>query len=225
MMEHRLLRLDQHVPKEVAWFWKERIPCGAISLIEGDPGGNKSSLVYDMAARLTTGRPMFGCDGAPSPETVMLFQAEDMLDTMHRNLRAAGADLTKVYAYDRSLSCEGELALPDDIGFIRSEVDKTRAKLLVIDPITAFISTNISNDQSVRRALQPLVQLAEQTGTAVVLVRHLTKSGSVNPLYRGAGSVGLIGAARAAFLVAPDPGDSDHRILAQNQVESRPKSR
>ena len=217
MMEHRLTRLDQHTPKEMTWLWKAWIPCGAISLIEGDPGGNKSTLVYDIAARVTTGRPMFASNEAPPPQTVILFQAEDMLDTMSRNLDAAGADLAKVYAYDRSSSAEGQLALPEDMEFLRNEVDNTQAKLLVVDPITAFVSTNINNDQSIRRALQPLVQLAEQTGTAVVLVRHLTKSVGANPLYRGADSIGLIGAARAAFLIAPDPGDTDRRILAQTK--------
>jgi len=35
-------------------------------------------------------------------------------------------------------------------------------------------------------------------------VRHLSKAPNANPLYRGGGSIGIIGAARAAFLVAPD---------------------
>ena len=65
--------------------------------------------------------------------------------------------------------------------------------------------------------LQPLMALAEQASAAIVLVRHLTKSGGGNPLYRGAGSMGLIGAARAGLLVALDPGDPNHRVLAQSK--------
>jgi hypothetical protein len=55
---------------------------------------------------------------------------------------------------------------------------------------------------------------AERTGAAIVVVRHLNKSTSANPLYRGLGSVGIIGAARSALLLAPDPDDPQRRILA-----------
>jgi hypothetical protein len=55
---------------------------------------------------------------------------------------------------------------------------------------------------------------AERTGAAVVLVRHLNKSPSANPLYRGLGSVGIIGAARSGLLLAADPDDPQRRILA-----------
>jgi hypothetical protein len=55
---------------------------------------------------------------------------------------------------------------------------------------------------------------AERSGAAIVAVRHLTKSGGANPLYRGLGSIGLIGAARAGLLLAADPADPERRILA-----------
>jgi len=45
-------------------------------------------------------------------------------------------------------------------------------------------------------------------------VRHLNKSGGANAMYRGGGSIGIIGAARAGLLVAVDPDDEDRRVLA-----------
>jgi hypothetical protein len=49
-----------------------------------------------------------------------------------------------------------------------------------------------------------------------VLIRHLNKSGGGHAIYRGGGSIGIIGAARAAFLVARDPDDETgvRRIFA-----------
>ena len=47
------------------------------------------------------------------------------------------------------------------------------------------------------------------TGACVVVIRHLNKTGGANPLYRGGGSIGIIGAARAAMIVAPDPEDAE----------------
>ena len=52
-----------------------------------------------------------------------------------------------------------------------------------------------------------LAAMAERCACAVVLVRHLGKGDKSNALYRGLGSVGVIAAARAGFLVALDPTD------------------
>jgi putative DNA primase/helicase len=60
--------------------------------------------------------------------------------------------------------------------------------------------------------------MAERTGTAVLLVRHFNKSNGTSPLYRGAGSIGLIGAVRSGLLVAVDPSDPDRRVLAQSKT-------
>ncbi|MDF2758725.1 MAG: hypothetical protein K0S99_1357 [Thermomicrobiales bacterium] len=65
-----------------------------------------------------------------------------------------------------------------------------------------------------RRAFHSLKGLAERTGVAIVAVRHLNKSLTANPLYRGGGSIGIIGAARCGLLLAVDPGDPERRILA-----------
>lgn len=90
---------------------------------------------------------------------------------------------------------------------------------MVIDPLMAFLSskTDSHKDQDVRRALAPMAALAERTGAAVLIVRHLNKAAGGNTLYRGGGSIGTIGAARAGLVVAPDPDDPERRILAANK--------
>jgi hypothetical protein len=72
-------------------------------------------------------------------------------------------------------------------------------------------------DQSVRRALAALASLAERTGAAIVVIRHLTKSGGNDPIRRGGGSIGIIGAARSGMLLAKDPEDDDLRILSMSK--------
>jgi hypothetical protein len=81
-------------------------------------------------------------------------------------------------------------------------------------------------DQDVRRALTPLAVLADRTGAAVQLVRHLNKGEGKSPVYRGGGSIGIIGAARIGSLVAADPRDENRRVLAptKNNLATRPKS-
>ena len=218
MKDHRLIALSEYTLRETEWLWPDRVPFGGISLVEGDPGSNKSSLLYDISARVSTGTSMPGCETSRPPEAVILLQAEDNPNTMRRNLEAAGADLTKVFAFGRRGSCSAKaICLPENIDVLAGAIKETSAKLIVIDPLTAYAKTGLTNERVVRKFTQPLAALAEDTGAAIVLVRHLTKSGNANPLYRGAGAIGLIAAARAALLVAQDPSDPDQRVLAQTK--------
>jgi len=90
------------------------------------------------------------------------------------------------------------------------------AALVVIDSILAFLSgeVNSNRDQDVRRALTPLKRMAERTGAAVVLVRHLNKSPGGNSLYRGGGSIGIIGAARSGMVMGKHPDNDELKVLA-----------
>jgi hypothetical protein len=111
----------------------------------------------------------------------------------------------------------GRLAvLPADVTYIAAACRRVEARLIIIDPLAAFLGaeTNAHKDQDVRRALYPLSKLAEETGAAVVVVRHLNKAAGGNPVYRGGGSIGIIGAARSGLLVARDPDNPDKRVLA-----------
>ena len=51
----------------------------------------------------------------------------------------------------------------------------------------AFLSGAIDahRDQDVRRVLASMAYMAARTGAAVLIVRHMNKSGGANPLYRG----------------------------------------
>ena len=122
----------------------------------------------------------------------------------------------------------GELrppCLPDDLAQLEAVVTAEAAVLVVIDPLAAFLSGGVNSyrDQDIRRALMPLGTLAERTGAAVVVVRHLTKSGGANPLYRGGGSIGIIGAARSALLVAVDPDEPERCVVAVSKLNLGPK--
>jgi hypothetical protein len=60
----------------------------------------------------------------------------------------------------------------------------------------------------------------------VLVVRHLNKAAANNPLYRGGGSIGIVGAARMAFVVGKDPQDENRRVMAstKNNLATAPPS-
>jgi hypothetical protein len=214
-------------PESVAWLWAGRIPLGKLTTLDGDPGLGKSVLTLDLAACVTRGQAMPGEKREPGeerePAGVVLLSAEDGLsDTIRPRLDAAGADAARVLALDCCIP-EGDAVrlpiLPQDAPHVRCAIRRMGARLVIIDPITAYLGgdTNTHKDQDVRRALHPLAVMAEETGAAVLVVRHLNKAAGANPLYRGGGSIGIIGAARSGLLVAKDPDNPDRRVLASTK--------
>jgi hypothetical protein len=183
-------------------------------------------VTLDLAARLSQGRSL--PDGSASeldgPAGVVLLSAEDGLaDTIVPRLIAAGGDLDRVAALSTVGQDDDERApVLSDIGAIRAAIQSVDAKLLVIDPLMAFVDdeVNTHRDHHVRRALMPLVRLAEETSAAVLLVRHLNKAAGINPLYRGGGSIGIIGSARSGLLIAKDPEDQTgaRRVLVSTKA-------
>jgi hypothetical protein len=219
--DRRLIRLSEVRPQPQGWLWGGRIPLGGISLIEGDPSQAKSTLTFDIAARTTKGQPMPFCDGAAPPAGVVLLQGEDDLAAVVRpRLEAAGADLSRVIAFDKAGAAGRPLVLPDDLAVIERAAADVQARLVVIDPLTAFVRGSLGSDQGVRQALGPLTAFAERAGVAALLVRHLTKANSANALYRGAGTIGIIAAARAGLLAADDPAHEGphHHVLVQTKA-------
>jgi len=210
--------------QSIDWLWPKRIPLGKITILDGDPGMGKSLLAISVAASVSTGRPM--PDGAPGKEgNVILIAPEDgAADTIKPRLQAAGGDPSGVLLINTIEKRNAEkikiadrpFILSRDLDLLEVGIKKMKAVLVIVDPLTAVIGKNIdqSRDQDVREVFTPLAQLAEHTGCAVLIIRHLSKVGSANLLYRGAGSIGIIAAARLGLTVVQHPDDEQKRILA-----------
>ena len=143
-------------------------------------------------------------------------------------LTAAGADLARVYIMQGVRAADGELdpvTLPGALAAIERAIRGHDAALLIVDPLMAYLGadTNAHRDQDVRRALAPLATLLDRTGCAGLLIRHLNKAQTSAALYRGGGSIGIIGAARFGLLVAKDPEDAAARILAPTKCNIGPE--
>jgi len=214
MIEPRVVPANQIRTEPPSWLWADRVPRGAITILEGDPGCDKSTLVYDLAARVSTGKRMPASSAAGPPGGVLLFEDEDPPGVIRRNLTASGADLARVLLYDRGSRYGRPLSLVLDGAFLEAEIRKNQVRLVVFDPLTPFLDGGVQNDRSVRSALGPLSAICERTGAAAILVRHLSKARSANVLYQGAGSIGLIAAARSGLLVARDPANLQQRVIA-----------
>lgn len=211
-------------PTKVEWLWRPWLPLGKVSILEGEPDVGKSVVTLAWAATVTTGRkwPPTVVDGELLPRTksntagvVLVGVEDDEDDTVVPRLDAAGANRQRVYTMNQPVDDNGNplpFVIPADVDRLRRAITETNAKLVVIDPITAFLSTKQvkpGDDPSTRQALMPLVMLARDTGCAIVLVRHLNKATGMSAKNRGSGTIAYTGIARSVIVAgklkeAPD---------------------
>lgn len=219
--------LSEVETQQVDWLWQRRVPLGKITLLDGDPGMGKSLIAVNIAACVSTGQPM--PDGSPTKQgSVILIAPEDAAeDTIKPRMEAACGDPSQVLLLN-NVDCldimdsrkinihERPFSLALDLEILEETIKKTKAILVILDPLMAILGRSIdsSRDQDVREVLNPLAQVAERAGCAILIIRHLNKGSSDNILYRGAGSIGIIGVARTGLLVAHDPDDEQKRVFA-----------
>jgi AAA domain len=219
------------------WLWPGRIPLGAITLLDGDPGLGKSLISLDLAARVSTGDVM--PDGAEGdlwedPSKVLLLCAEDHpAATVRPRLIAAGANLENIVWLSHIVAkdllsrqiTKHPFQIPRDLRNLEAQIRESQAYMVVIDPLMAFLGrqVKVGRDQDVRAALAPLAAVAQRTRAAILVLRHLNKAKGTSALYRGGGSIGIIGAARSGLLVAKAPDDPDDAcILASTKSNLGP---
>jgi hypothetical protein len=217
------VRLTDVRPEPINWLWPGRIPAGKLTLLDGDPSLGKSMITLDLAARLSTGRPLPDATGGGPVVRTLLLQAEDgVTDTLHPRLAAAGADFEHVLVFVRA---DGQpIRLPRDLPALEKWMREERIGLVVIDPLIAFLSRRVpvATDQIIRRLLIRLTAIAASTGAAIVIIRHLNKRTGEKALYRGGGSIGIMASARAGLLVTRDPDDPGRCVLTATKANLGP---
>jgi hypothetical protein len=224
--------LSEVEPELVRWLWAQRLPLGKFALVDGDPGLGKSTMLLDIAARVTRGdlMPDGSAPDTVGPAGVVLVQAEDGLaDTIVPRLIAAGADRARIRAFTavsepEERDHEGLIRRPSrnrmphlgDMEQLGGLIADVSALLVIVDPLVAFLPPRVDSnkDSEVRQGLSGIVELAERLGCCVVGIRHLNKASALSALYRGGGSIGIIGAARSGLLVASEPDNPQRRVLA-----------
>ena len=214
-------RMSDVPEKPVEWLWEGRIPMGELTILEGHPGTNKSSLTDDLAARLTQGIAM-PCVQSKSQRgqkggALLLIGEDSLSKTVRGRLVAAGADLSKVGVLSG-------VSIPGDILEIEKAVHEVKARLIVVDTLNDYLACNILGNQAVRKALEPLRELAERTNVAVVALRHLVKSSNGHSLLRGGGSVAITAVARSQLKLYKHPDEPDFRVLIQDKSNLGPPS-
>jgi hypothetical protein len=207
---------SQIKPRPVRWLWPDRIPAGALTLLAGREGIGKSLVGVHLAAQLTRGTLPGSRHGKPS--RVMFATSEDAWEfTMVPRLLAAGADLDRV----GRVQVEDDgiitgLTTPVDVPALSTYMASHDVARLMLDPLTSVMDGRIDahRDREVRKALEPLGQLAEDTSAAVLGNVHLGKGIGSDPVNLILGSRAFSAVARVALVAARDPDDESSNVLS-----------
>jgi AAA domain/Bifunctional DNA primase/polymerase, N-terminal len=219
-----LTPLSSLQPRALRWLWEDRIPLGKLTVITGDPGLGKSLLTLAIAATITQGTPWPDGKLCEIGAVVLVSAEDDAADTVLPRFLAAGGDpkratmLTAVLERDldseEATGSPRPLSLETHLSAIEAALVETDARLLVIDPITAYLGKVDSHtDAEIRGVLMPLAAIAERHNCAILVVMHLNKRSGGPAIYRPSGSIAFVAAARAGHLVTADPDNPERRLF------------
>lgn len=201
-------RLSGYQPGEVEWIWKGRILRGGISLFEGPPGIGKSTLIADIAARITVGAEMPDCTPTIKGSVMLVTSEDDPSATILPRIVAAGGDANQILV-------SNDLIIPDDIERLVATARENGVSCVMIDPFSGHVGASTSNEQAMRRVLFRLRDAAVEGGFGVVLVRHHSKSpGRGGALNAGLGSIGISAFARAISIIGSATDGSGDLVIA-----------
>lgn len=211
--ELQMIKMSEVQSQEVSWLWYPFIPYGKLTIIQGDPGDGKTTLVLNIAAKLSNGEGLDNEMKLTEPLNVIYQTAEDGLaDTVKPRLEVAGADCENISVIDESIK---SLSMIDER--LEEAIIRTKAKMLILDPIQAYLGGGMDMNRAneARDMTKKLAALAEKYQCAIVLVGHMNKAAGNKAAYRGMGSIDFFAVARSVLLVGRVEGEVNIRAVVQ----------
>lgn len=211
--ELKLIHMSEIESEEVSWLWYPFIPYGKLTIVQGDPGDGKTTFVLNVAAKLSKGEALDEAMKCEEPIHIIYQTAEDGLaDTVKPRLEKAGADCTRISVIDES---DKSLSMADER--LEEALQRTNAKLLILDPIQAYLGGGMDMNRAneARDMTKRLGVLAEKYKCAIVLIGHMNKAAGNKAAYRGMGSIDFYAVARSVLLVGRIEGEPELRALVQ----------
>lgn len=209
----KIINMSDVESKEISWLWYPFIPYGKLTIIQGDPGEGKTTLVLNIAAVLSKGQGMDEHMKPEQPLHIIYQTAEDGLaDTVKPRLEKAQADCNNIFVIDET---DVSLSMLDER--IEQAILKEKAKLMILDPIQAYLGAKMDMNRAneARDMTKHLGQVAERTGCAIVLIGHMNKNAGGKVAYRGMGSIDFFAVARSVLLVGRVKGQENRRAMIQ----------
>jgi RecA-family ATPase len=178
-------------PPERRWIVKDMIPDRAVTIVSGDGGGGKTTLMLQLAAAKAGTRPWLSHNSDPG--RVLVVTAEDDEEEIHRRLAAIAkglsielADLADLHIVplagrDAVMGApEGKAALIAPTAVFRglvALVERIKPRMVILDALADVYGGEENARAQARQFVSLLRGLAIKNDLAVVLVAHPSLSG------------------------------------------------
>lgn len=177
-----LLNGDDVEIEEYDWLWPGHYIRGKFHLFAAKPETGKNLITMSVAATLSRGGQWPDGTQAPEGDTLIWSGEDSFKDTTLPRFLAAGGVRNKIHAIGPVIDFAGAKRAFDpasDIGALMLAIERhPDIRYVVIDPVSVVVATGrgaSNNDAEVRRALQPLLDLAEQRKLVVEGITHFAK--------------------------------------------------
>jgi AAA domain/Bifunctional DNA primase/polymerase, N-terminal len=204
---NELVATDTIEVRPQEWLEKYWMPVGELGILAGWGDCGKSTLLIRKAGELGRGEMIGGQTKGWSqipPAATLYISAEDNPETtIGARARAAGVAPGTLYVRKLEPGAIG-IRIPDHIDWLRREIRRTGARLVVFDPILAFVPTiyDSHKDQDTRFVLAPLADLAQEERVTIFFVMHVNKgSASAQLVSRISGNNAWSNACRVVWAV------------------------
>ena len=227
----KLINMEQVEIEKIDWLLYPFIPFGKVTIVQGDPGEGKTTMVLQIIAKLTKGEAVLPSDSDESaleektmalePVNVIYQTAEDGLgDTIKPRLLSAGADCSRVMVID-----DDDQALTMMDARLEEAIIQTKARLVVLDPIQGFLGTDVDMHRAneIRPLMKRVAVLAEKYHCAVILIGHMNKNSNGKSSYRGLGSIDFQAAARSVLIVGRVKDEPEVRVVCHTKSSLAPE--
>lgn len=214
----KLINMEMVEVEQIEWLFYPFIPFGKVTIIQGDPGEGKTTMVLQIIAKLTKGEEIFPrqeqkieekngaempvdsnvgiSESLIEPVNVIYQTAEDGLgDTIKPRLLAAGADCSRV--------------------------------LVILDPIQGFLGAEVDMHRAneIRPLMKHVAVLAEKYHCAIILIGHMNKNSNGKSSYRGLGSIDFQAAARSVLIVGRIKDELEVRVVCHVKSSLAPEGK
>ena len=208
--------LDELESIQPMWVWEDFIPEGALAALIAKPKVGKTTNAYELAVKMAQGLPYLGRATRRGP--VLILALEEHEREVKRRLRDLGADqLAEIHVNVGPLDDSADI-----FHQIKMYISAHGITLVIFDTLNTFWSVRDENNATdVTRAIKPLLNLARESGAAILLLHHARKSeGEHGDEIRGSGA--LFSLLDVALILKRHEVETQRRLTAISRYPETP---
>jgi RecA-family ATPase len=212
--------LSEVQERNIDWIWHPYLARGEISILEGDPAIGKSYIMTMISKAICDGDMLPCARGKrarlPTGKVAYFDLENSAASVTKKRMKWNGCQhMENFFQEEEPFTMDDE----EKRNHALEAIEKLRPTLVVFDTLNHYIGrADIAKSNEATKALEIFSTIAKRFNCAVVLIRHLTKSGGVKALFRGQGNIALSAVARIIMTIGSDPEDEEVKALCLTKL-------